>query len=151
MWTVNASDVEWVKCEHINKTGSIVQLEAQIHQVRCKLDTLQKKKQTNIHQLESSLENLTNKLSKEMNDCKLKLERHSFTSKVSVKTFDASNKQKEFQCKMTQIPANTYNASTGHKLQGMSKDAIIVTSWPTGFKTGSMLSYPVYAHHQDYT
>jgi hypothetical protein len=36
--------------------------EAQIHQVGCKLDTLQKKKQTNIHQLESSLENLTNKL-----------------------------------------------------------------------------------------
>jgi hypothetical protein len=35
---------------------------------------------------------------------------------------------------MTRIPANTYNASTGHKLHGMSKDAIIVTSWPTGFK-----------------
>ncbi len=38
------------------QTGTIVQLEAQIHQVRCKLDTLQIKKQTNIHQLESSLE-----------------------------------------------------------------------------------------------
>ena len=35
---------------------------------------------------------------------------------------------------MKQIPANTNNASTGHKLQGMSKDVIIVTSWPTGFK-----------------
>ncbi len=35
---------------------------------------------------------------------------------------------------MTQIPANTYDASTGHKWQGMSKDAIIVTSWPTGLK-----------------
>jgi hypothetical protein len=35
---------------------------------------------------------------------------------------------------MTQISANTYNASTGHKLQGMSNDAVIVTSWPTGFK-----------------
>ncbi len=35
---------------------------------------------------------------------------------------------------MTQILANIYDASTGHKLQGMSKDAIIVTSWPIGFK-----------------
>ena len=35
---------------------------------------------------------------------------------------------------MTQILANTYNASTGLKLQGMSKDVVIVTSWPTGFK-----------------
>jgi hypothetical protein len=35
---------------------------------------------------------------------------------------------------MKQIPANTNDASTCHKLQGMSKDVIIVTSWPTGFK-----------------
>jgi hypothetical protein len=69
-----------------------------------------------------------------MNGHKLKLEPQSFTTKVSVKKIDTSNKQKEFQCKMTQIPANTYDASTGHKLQDMSKDAIIVTSWPTGYK-----------------
>jgi hypothetical protein len=31
-----------------------------------------------------------------------------------------------------QIPANSNDATTGHKLQGMSKDAIIVSSWPTG-------------------
>jgi hypothetical protein len=24
VWTVNASDVEWVECEHINKTGTII-------------------------------------------------------------------------------------------------------------------------------
>jgi hypothetical protein len=35
---------------------------------------------------------------------------------------------------MKLIPANTDNASTGHKLQGMWKDVIIVTSWPTEFK-----------------
>ncbi len=35
---------------------------------------------------------------------------------------------------MKQIPANTNDASTGHKLHGMLKDVIIVTSWPTGFK-----------------
>ncbi len=33
--------------------------------------------------------------------------------------------------KMKQIPANTNNATTGHKLQGMSKDVIIVAPWPT--------------------
>jgi hypothetical protein len=32
---------------------------------------------------------------------------------------------------MKQIPANTNDAITGHKLQGMSKDAIIVASWQT--------------------
>jgi hypothetical protein len=32
---------------------------------------------------------------------------------------------------MKQIPANINDATTGHKLQGMSKDIIIVASWPT--------------------
>jgi hypothetical protein len=83
-----------VECQHIKKTGITAQLEAQIHQMRCKLDTLQKKKQKNIHQLESSLENLTNKLSKEMNNCKFKLKPQSFITKVFVKKFDTSNKKR---------------------------------------------------------
>jgi hypothetical protein len=33
---------------------------------------------------------------------------------------------------MKQIPANSNDATTGHKLQGMSKDVIVVTSWLTG-------------------
>ena len=33
---------------------------------------------------------------------------------------------------MIQIPANIYDATTGHKLQGMSKDVIVVSSWPNG-------------------
>ncbi len=77
---------------------------------------------------------MTNKLSKEMNNCKLKLKPHLFTTKVSIKKKFTSNKIKQFQCKMTPIPANAYNARTDHKLQGMSKDGIIVTSWPTGLK-----------------
>jgi hypothetical protein len=32
---------------------------------------------------------------------------------------------------MKQIPANTKDATTGRKLHGMSKDVIIVASWPT--------------------
>ena len=33
-------------------------------------------------------------------------------------------------CKMKQTPANSNDATTGHKLQGISKDVIIVLSWP---------------------
>jgi hypothetical protein len=32
---------------------------------------------------------------------------------------------------MNQIPANLNDGTTGHKLQGMPKDVIIVSSWPT--------------------
>ena len=33
---------------------------------------------------------------------------------------------------MIQIPANINDATTGHKLKRMSKDVIVVLSWPTG-------------------
>ena len=38
----------------------------------------------------------------------------------------------QFTCQMTQFPINLNDATTGHKLQGMSKDVIIITSWPRG-------------------
>jgi hypothetical protein len=38
VWTVNATDVECVECEHVNKTRLILQLETQIHDVTCQPD-----------------------------------------------------------------------------------------------------------------
>ena len=32
---------------------------------------------------------------------------------------------------MTQLPINSNDATTGHKLQRMSKDVVIISSWPT--------------------
>ena len=66
-----------------------------------------------------------------MNNHKFELEPESFSTKVSVNKYDTSTAKVDFRCKMKQIPANTNNATTGHKLQGMSKDVIIVASWPT--------------------
>ena len=40
--------------------------------------------------------------------------------------------EQEFRCNMTQFPINSNDATTGHKLQGMSKDVVIITSWPKG-------------------
>jgi hypothetical protein len=73
---------------------------------------------------------LTNTLSTEMNNCKFKLDPETFSTKVYVKEYDTSITT-NYQCKMKQIPANINDATTGHKLQGMPKDIIIVASWPT--------------------
>ncbi len=51
---------------------------------------------------------------------------------MNVKHFRTSFKKQQMRCKMNQIPANSNDETTGHKLQGMSKDVIIVMSWPTG-------------------
>ncbi len=81
--------------------------------------------------VQSYLEILTSTLSADVNDRKFNFEPKSFSTKVSVKTYDTSTTNIDFRCKMQQIPANTNNATTGHKLQCMSKDVIIVASWPT--------------------
>ncbi len=60
------------------------------------------------------------------------LEPEKVTTEVSVKHYDTSSKKVKFHCKMNQIPANSNDTTTSHKLQGMSKDIIIVSSWPTG-------------------
>ena len=38
----------------------------------------------------------------------------------------------EFRYKMNQFPVNYNDATTGDKSQGMSKDVIIITLWPSG-------------------
>ncbi len=73
-------------------------------------------------------------MSTELKNRRFKLEPELFSTKVSVKEFEGSKKKNQFKCRMKQIPANTNDASTGHKLQGMAKDVIIVTSWLTGLK-----------------
>jgi hypothetical protein len=106
-----------------NKPGYIVQLEAQIKN----LEKVQDK-----HQNKNKLEQLKERLSKERNSQKFSLELENFSPEVNVKHFWTSFKRDTFRGKMNQIPANLNDGTTGHKLQGMSKDVIIVTSWPTG-------------------
>ncbi len=122
-WTVNAKDVEWIQCEHVNKPGYIVQLEEQIEELE---------KVHNKHQNKNKLEQLKERLSKERTSQKINLEPENFSPEVTVKHFCTSFKKEQIQCKINQIPANSIDGTTGHKLQGMSKDVIIVLSWPTG-------------------
>jgi len=123
VWTVNAKDVEHIQCEHVNKPGYIVQLEAQIQELEKIHD-----KNPNYDKLEE----LKKRLSKERESRKFNLEPENFSPEVNVKHFHTSFKKEKIGCKMNQIPANSNDGTTGHKLQGMSKDVIIVSSWPTG-------------------
>jgi hypothetical protein len=132
VWSVNAEDVEWVECKNVNKTNLISQLESQINELKQQLDLPPKDHQSTKQTNKSKLVDLNNKLAKEMIGRRFKLEPEQFLPEVSVKHYHASSKKVTFRCKMKQIPANSNDATTRHKLQGMSKDAIIVSSWPTG-------------------
>ncbi len=112
MWTIDAKDVEYIQCEHVNKPGYILQLEAQIQELEKVQDT---------HLNNDKLGELNEKLSKERDSRKFNLELEKFSPVVNVKHFRTSFKKQQMRCKMNQITANSNDGTTGHKLQDMSK------------------------------
>jgi hypothetical protein len=68
----------------------------------------QSKKQT----IKSKLDDLNNKLAKEMIGRRFKLEPEQLSPEVSVKHYHASSKIVTFRCKMKQIPANSNDVHT---------------------------------------
>ena len=74
VWTFNATNVEWVECEHVNKTSLLLQLESQINELKRQLDLPQNDHQSEKKTIKSKLLDLNNKLEKEMNGHRFKLE-----------------------------------------------------------------------------
>ncbi len=87
VWTVNAADVEWVECEYVNQTGLLSQLESQINDLKQQLglppNDHQSKKQT----IESKLDDLNNKLAKEMISRRFKLEPEQFSPEALIRLY----------------------------------------------------------------
>ena len=48
VWTVNATDVEYVECEHVHKTGRMLQLETQIKKLMNQLEHEKHQNQTDL-------------------------------------------------------------------------------------------------------
>ena len=89
VWSVNADDVEWVECEHVNKAHLISQLESQINELKQQLDLPQNNHQSKKQTTKSKLEDL-NKLAKEMIGRRFKLEAEQFLPEMSVKHYHIS-------------------------------------------------------------
>jgi hypothetical protein len=156
VWTVNAADIEWVECKHVNKTSLVAQLESQINELKCQLDLLPNNHQSKKQTMKSKLDDVHNKFSKDMISCRFKLEPEQFSPEVSVKHYHASSKKVTFQCKMKQIPANSNDETTGPKLQGCQKMLLLrhhgrLEAWQQCSKIGSMLSYLMSKLSPDYT
>eukprot|EP00956_Cyclotella_meneghiniana_P001825 scaffold2004_cov63-Cyclotella_meneghiniana.AAC.4 len=49
---------------------------------------------------------------------------------ATVRPSRSSTLEDRYNLKMRLLPVNISTASTGHKLQGRSKDTLIITSWP---------------------
>jgi hypothetical protein len=96
VWTVNVADVEWVECEHVNKTSLVAQLESQINELKSQLDLIPIDHQSKKQRIKSKLEDLNNFSAKEMISHRFKLEPEQFTPEVSMKPYHASSKKVTF-------------------------------------------------------
>jgi hypothetical protein len=152
VWTVDAADVEWVECEHVNQTSLLSQLESQINDLKRQLDLPPNDHQSKKQTIESKLDDLNNKLAKEMISRRFKLEPEQFSPEVSVKHYHASSKKVTFQCKMKQIPGNSKmmqqpatNYRECQKMLSLCHHGQ-PEAWQKCSKIGSMSSYLVSKH-----
>ena len=129
--TALASDIEWIELEHYPKSKSITLLEDEIESQKELQD------QSDLSALErQEIERVSQKLKDDLRKEKLKyqfrLAPQNFYVTVLVKPHSMAPVEHEMKCNMIQLPINMNDATTGHKLQGMSKDVVIITSWPKG-------------------
>ena len=92
----------------------------------------EKQKQVNGHASESTAEitNIKSKLDQALKSRRFKLSPKSFGScLVNIAPNDFVSETQTMKCRVTQIPVNSSDAITGHKLQGLTKDQLIVYSW----------------------
>ena len=118
VWTVCASDVEFVQFEHYPKTREIVSLER-------KFTRLKECDNTNVNDINDVQQQLQQKKSARQ----FKLAPQSRTCSVNVSPNDQVSITRRMKCCVTQLPVISSDAITGHKLQGLTKDNLVVYSW----------------------
>ena len=132
VWTVSIEDVLWITVELKDNSEEIDTLEAQVKELQQKIDDAVTNGDNNV--TIETLKNNLKLLKKELHimhcnrQFKIKPERRNV--EVTVRPSRVTSIQDTFKMQMNMIPVNIATACTGHKLQGRSKDTLIVTSWP---------------------
>ena len=135
VWTINAADVDWVECQHVNKSNFLTQLESQIKQLKRELDLPQMHHNSDNNAIKSKIDELDKKLANEINRRIFKLEPEQFTPEVTVKHYHEYSNKIVFRCKMMQIPANTNECNNRPQITRNVKRryyCVILANWKLG-------------------
>lgn len=128
VWTVRATDVEWIEVEHVIKTDAIIEKEKEMKTINNRLlsCTDEDEKQA----LEIEQKRIRNDLIQMSKTRRFRIDPvHYSGASVHVKMHSMAERKEKIFCNITQFPVNLNDASTVHKLQGLSKDVLIITSW----------------------
>lgn len=127
VWTVCAKDVQWIEVEHVIKTEKMIELEKDIERLTIQMSTADEQAKEVIKARITNTQAQLISLSKTR---RFKMEPEKKAVSVKVKTHPRAFTKVTVRCQMTQFSVNLADATTGHKLQGMTKDVLIITSWP---------------------
>ena len=82
-----------------------------------------------ISQVEKEIIKVKKLLRTEQQRKTFKLKPQRFQCKINVSPNDLTVDKQQMKCSLLQLPVNASDAITGHKLQGLTKDRLIVYSW----------------------
>ena len=123
VWTVNAIDVEWLNVELVDNHEELDNIQKEIDATRNRTDTNKRDQREKLDNLQKLLEKKT-----QQRRFQIKPEKRAVT--INLKVCKGSMINKEYHYHMLLFPVNICTALTGHKLQGRSKDIVIISSWP---------------------
>ena len=124
VWSANIRDVEYITVELLDNSD-------EIDSAKHSLKLL--KEEYNDHTTRETIDRiaqLEDKITKMTLDRRFNIEPEKHEATVTVRPSRMSSIEDCYDLNMTLLPVNISTASTGHKLQGRSKDTLIITSWP---------------------
>ena len=136
VWTVCAKDVEYVQFAHHPKSHNIMTMEQKLKVLEKVENSLlgidtkaTKQTRKTVSQVRKEIIKVKKLLKTEQQRKTFKLKPQNFQCKINVSPNDLTLEKQQMKCKLLQLPVNASDAITGHKLQGLTKDRLIVYSW----------------------
>ena len=126
VWCTSARHVEYIEFERFPDNERITALKLEIEAFKNSLDDGWERNS----EIVSTLAKMQAKLDVQDKARRFKLSPTKCSASVRVALDDEVNERVQLKgVSITQIPVNCNDATTGHKLQGMSKDKLIVVNW----------------------
>lgn len=128
VYTVNARNVEWIEIERFPESQNIVSLRESIEKLEEDLET-----DDNDVEKRNQLVQLKRDLAVALKTQTVKIQPSKSTAKITVDLLDCGTAEIIKGVKILQFPLNMNDATTGHKLQGMSKNKLVIVDWDLKF------------------
>ena len=124
VWSVNIKDVEHITVELMDNSDEIDNANHTLTSLK------EQYNESPTTEINNQIAELERKISKMIMDRRFNIEPSDHEVTVTVRPSRSSTLEDRYDLKMRLLPVNISTASTGHKLQGRSKDTLIITSWP---------------------